>query len=100
MGTRVGVALDRQNCGPTWSRTSLAAHVLLSGNIVSEGCVERFAVVCGEPPAAACTRHRNVGRARTTSLNALRSFALLEVRSKPDLGISQLKDRSPDVTRR
>jgi|CZKY01.1.fsa_nt_gi hypothetical protein len=61
MGTRAGVALDQQNYGPTWRRTSFAAHAHLSGNIVSEGCVERFAVVCEELPVVACTRHRNVG---------------------------------------
>lgn len=63
MGTRAGVALAQQTCGPTWRRTSLAAHAHLSGNIVSEGCVERFAVVCEELPVVACTRHRNVGHA-------------------------------------
>jgi hypothetical protein len=45
MGTRIGVALDQQNCGPNWRRTFFAAQAHL---IVSEGCVERFAVVCEE----------------------------------------------------
>jgi hypothetical protein len=63
VGTRARVALDQQNCGPTWHRMSFAAHAHPSGNIVSEGCVEHFAVVCEELPVVACTRHRNVGHA-------------------------------------
>jgi hypothetical protein len=51
MGTRAGVALDRQNCGPTSRRTSFVAHAHLSGNIVSEGCVERFAVFVKSCPS-------------------------------------------------
>jgi hypothetical protein len=73
MGTRAGVALDRQNCGPTSRRTSFAAHAHLSGNIVSEGCVERFAIVCEELPVVACTRHRNIGHATVSRSLALNS---------------------------
>ena len=73
MGTRAGVALDRQNCGPTSRRTSFAAHAHLSENIVSEGCVEHFALVCEELPVVACTRHRNIGHATVSRSLALNS---------------------------
>jgi hypothetical protein len=75
MGTRAGVALDQQNCGPTWRRKSFAAHAHLSGNMVSEGCVERFAVVCEELPVVARRRHRNVGHATVSRSLALNSVS-------------------------